>query len=86
MKNRLFAGAALMAIAFTGAAFTANSTLQANHYVQKANSCDPIPTTECDLEAANPCLETDTSGTWQVFESQNASNPRQCETPLQRPD
>lgn len=84
-KNKVFFGLALLGIAFSGAAFTANKTMQMTHYIQKPGECIALnATTNCDLESSNPCEENDGTGDWQVFESQ--ANPTQCATPLSRPD
>ena len=85
MKKKLFIGLGLFGIAFTGAAFTANRALLTNHYIQKPDSCEPIPPTECDLMSANQCNENDGTGNWPVYQSQNSEDPDQCETKLFRP-
>lgn len=80
-RNVIFSGLALIAFAFTAAAFTAKQTSLANHYIQNPGSCDPIPVTNCNTTATNPCLVNDQ----QVFENQNPEDETKCITALKRP-
>ncbi|MGJ1285091.1 DUF6520 family protein [Sphingobacterium spiritivorum] len=85
MKKRLFIGLGLLGVAFSGAAFTANKTLQTNHYIQKPNNCQQIPVTECEVAATPLCSYDDGTGTYNVY--QLRSNAAQCNTPLfERPN
>lgn len=79
-KNKVFFGLALLGIAFSGAAFTANKTMQSNHYIQKPNECAAIPETTCETPENDNCLRSDGTGTYQVFEQQ--VNPSTCDQPL----
>lgn len=80
MKKRLFIGLGLLGVAFSGAAFTANKSLQANHYIQKPNNCQQIPMTTCVKPPSNDCKYTDGTGTWNVYEFR--TNSAQCNTLL----
>lgn len=70
MKKKLFIGVALMGVAFSGAAFTANRTLQMNHYIQLDEACEPIPLTKCTTDPNPVCKEWDGSQFRDVYESQ----------------
>lgn len=80
MKKKIFIGLGLLGVAFSGAAFTANKSLQANHYIQKPNNCQQIPLTECGLNNTPVCTYNDGSGTYNVYQSR--SNAAQCSTQL----
>lgn len=80
MKKRLFIGLGLLGVAFSGAAFTASKSLQANHYIQKPNNCQAIPVTGCDRPTTVECLFSDGTGTWNVYEFR--TNAAQCNTQL----
>lgn len=80
MKKRLFIGLGLLGVAFSGAAFTANKSLQANHYIQKPNNCQEIPLTGCDEPETVECLYNDGTGNWNVYKFR--TNAAQCTTLL----
>jgi len=82
MKRNILAGLTLMVFAFTGAAFTANKTLQANHYLQKPGECKAIPQTQCQSVATpDECWRTD--GATTIYRVNNTRiSPSQCSQPL----
>lgn len=84
MKKRFFFGVALIGLAFTGAAFTANKANQSNHYVQLPSSCEPIGLTGCVPNRTIQCQEFNAGALRDVYQSEGDGTT--CSTRLYDPN